>query len=107
MPPAASLLRAWVIRTLKWRWTTRVIVVPGLDAERGGPVRFMRHPNYLAVAVEMIALPLVHGAWISALVFSALNAALMVVRIRAEEAALGRHGRYREVFDLGGEEEST
>ncbi len=96
----ASLLRAWVIRTLAWRWTTRVIVVPGLPAIRRGPFRLMRHPNYLAVALEIVALPLVHGAWRSALVFSALNAALMVVRIRSEERALAEHGAYREIFDL-------
>lgn len=99
----ASALRAWVIHTLSWRWTTRVIVVPGLPAIRSGPFRWIRHPNYLAVALEIVALPLAHGAWRSALLFSALNAALMVVRIRSEERALAEHAAYRDVFDLASE----
>lgn len=85
---ASQGLRWWVIRTLGWSWTTRVIVVPGMERVRRGPFRWLRHPNYLAVAVEGAALPLVHGAWITALVFTALNAALMLVRIRCEEEAL-------------------
>ena len=62
----------------------------------GGPYRFLRHPNYLAVVLEMAAVPLIHGAWLTALVFSALNAALLAHRIPAEERALGR--AYAEVF---------
>jgi methyltransferase len=54
-----------------------------------GPYRYIRHPNYVAVVLEMACTPLIHGAWITALVFSAANAVLLAVRIRAEEAALG------------------
>ncbi|HZX93728.1 MAG TPA: isoprenylcysteine carboxylmethyltransferase family protein [Myxococcales bacterium] len=86
----AQGLRWWAISALGWRWNVRVIVVPGEAPVRRGPYRFLRHPNYLAVAAEMLCVPLVHGAWICALVFSALNAALLRVRIRAEERALGR-----------------
>lgn len=95
---AAMALRAWVLRTLGERWTTRVIVLPGEAAIAGGPYRYVRHPNYLAVVLEIFALPLVHGAWLTALVFSLLNGALLAVRIRAEEAALTRASHYQEVF---------
>ncbi|WP_406447684.1 hypothetical protein OG782_02235 [Streptomyces sp. NBC_00876] len=85
---AAQALRWWCIRTLGHRWNTRVIVVAGLPLETGGPYRLLRHPNYVAVAAEGLALPLVHGAWVTAVLFTVLNAALMAVRIRCEETAL-------------------
>lgn len=84
----AQALRYWCIATLGPRWNVRVIVVPGMTLATDGPYRFLRHPNYLAVVVEMIALPLVHTAWLTAIVFSLLNAAMLTVRIRVEEAAL-------------------
>jgi methyltransferase len=65
-----------------------VIVVPGLPLVSAGPYRFLRHPNYVAVVVEGIALPLVHTAWVTALTFTLLNAGLLLVRIRTENAAL-------------------
>lgn len=85
---ASQALRWWCIGTLGRRWNTRVIVVPGLPPVTGGPYRLMRHPNYVAVVVEGIALPLVHAAWITALVFTVLNAGLLAVRIRVEDRAL-------------------
>lgn len=85
----AQGLRAWVIATLGERWNVRIIVVPGAAPITGGPYRYLRHPNYTAVIAEMVALPMIHGAWLTALVFSALNAAVLAVRIRAEEEALG------------------
>lgn len=85
---ATQALRWWCIATLGPRWNTRVIVVPGLPLVTGGPYRFLSHPNYVAVVLEGIALPLVHGAWVTALVFTVLNAALLTVRIRVENAAL-------------------
>ena len=81
-------LRWWCITTLGRRWNTRVIVVPGLAPVTGGPYRFLRHPNYVAVVVEGVALPLVHLAWVTAMVFTVLNAVLLRVRIRTEDAAL-------------------
>ena len=84
----AQVLRWWCIRTLGPRWNTRVIIVPGLAPVRGGPYRWLRHPNYVAVALEGLALPLIHTAWLTALAFTILNAAMMVVRIRVENAAL-------------------
>lgn len=86
---AAQVLRWWCIATLGPRWNVRVIVVPGLAPVTTGPYRWLRHPNYLAVIVEIAALPLVHGAWLTALAFSALNAGLLAARIRSEETALG------------------
>ncbi len=88
----AQGLRWWSIRTLGPRWNTRVVVVPGMPLVTGGPYRFARHPNYVAVVVEGVALPLVHSAWITAIVFSVLNIPLLAVRLRAEERALGRTG---------------
>jgi len=85
----AQGLRYWAIASLGDRWNVRVIVVPGEVPVARGPYRFLRHPNYLAVAVEIIALPLVHGAYLTAIVFSTLNAALLRLLIRTEEAALG------------------
>ena len=85
----AQALRWWTIVALGPRWNVRIIVVPGLAPVTTGPYRWLRHPNYLAVIVEIAALPLVHGAWLTALVFTVLNAGLLAARIRTEEAALG------------------
>ncbi len=84
----SQALRWWCIATLGRRWNTRVIVVPGLAPVTGGPYRLLRHPNYVAVVVEGAALPLVHACWWTALGFTVLNAALLTVRIRCENAAL-------------------
>jgi methyltransferase len=88
---AAQALRYWAIATLGPRWNVRVIVVPGEPVVTSGPYRWLRHPNYSAVVLEGVAIPLVHGAWLSALVFSALNALLLRTRIRVEERALTEH----------------
>lgn len=80
--------RIWVLRTLGPRWTTRIIVVPGERLVIGGPYRFVRHPNYVVVAAEIAVLPLVFGLWELAIIFSLLNAAMMWVRISAENLAL-------------------
>jgi methyltransferase len=86
---ASQALRWWCIATLGPRWNTRVIVVPGLPLVSRGPYRWIPHPNYVAVVVEGIALPLVHTAWITALGFTVLNAILLLgFRIPAEERAL-------------------
>lgn len=86
---ASQGLRWWCIGTLGPRWNTRVIVVPGLPLIDRGPYRWLRHPNYLAVVAEGVALPLVHSAWITALTFTVLNAILLLrFRIPVEERAL-------------------
>jgi methyltransferase len=85
---AAQGLRWWCITTLGRQWNTRVVVIPGAVRVADGPYRFVSHPNYVAVIAEGVALPLVHTAWITALVFSMLNAALLRTRIKVEDAAL-------------------
>jgi methyltransferase len=87
---ASQGLRWWCITTLGPRWNTRVIVVPGVPLVASGPYRFLSHPNYVAVVVEGVALPLVHAAWVTALVFTVANAALLRVRLHAENEALSR-----------------
>jgi methyltransferase len=85
---SANGLRWWCIATLGPRWSARVIVMPGQPLVRAGPYRWFRHPNYVAVIVEGAALPLVGSAWITALTFTVLNAALLTVRVRCEGRAL-------------------
>lgn len=87
---AMQALRLWVQATLGRRWTTRIVVLHGMPLVRNGPYRFSDHPNYLAVAAEVAALPLAFGMTGYALVFSILNVAMLTVRIRAEDRALGR-----------------
>ena len=81
-------LRFAAIRSLGDRWHVRIWVVPGMPLVRDGPYRWLRHPNYLAVVVELIAAPLMFGAWRTALGISALNLVALAIRIRAEEQAL-------------------
>lgn len=86
-----QLGRLWIIRSLGHQWNTRIIVVPGMTLSRRGPYRWRRlpHPNYLLVAVEGVAIPLVHSAWITAGAFAILNAVLLIgYRIPAEDRAL-------------------
>ena len=85
---AAQGLRWWCISTLGHQWNTRVVVVPGAGRVTGGPYRYVPHPNYVAVVAEGIALPLVHSAWITVVVFTALNAILLRTRITCENRAL-------------------
>ncbi len=85
----AQALRYWAVAALGVRWNTRVLVWPGLPPVTSGPYRLLRHPNYLAVVLEMAAVPLVYGAWLTALVFSLGNLLLLRIRIRSEEEALG------------------
>ena len=87
---AAQGLRWWCITTLGHQWNTRVVVIPDASRVTGGPYRLLPHPNYVAVVLEGFALPLVHTAWITALTFTALNAALLTTRIRVENEALAR-----------------
>ncbi|MEN3976032.1 isoprenylcysteine carboxylmethyltransferase family protein [Emcibacter sp. SYSU 3D8] len=87
---ALQLLRVWVLVTLGPRWTTRIIVLPGAPLVRRGPYRFLSHPNYCVVAGEIMVLPLVFGLGWYGVVFTLLNAAVLTIRIRAENRALAR-----------------
>jgi methyltransferase len=85
----AQLGRYWVISTLGPYWNTRILIVPGGQRVTRGPYRFLSHPNYVVVACEVLTGPLIFGAWVTAILFSLLNAALLLgVRIPAEERAL-------------------
>ena len=87
---AIEVFRIWVLATLGPRWTTRIIVLPGAPLVRRGPYRFVNHPNYLVVVLEIAVLPLVFGLWQVAVIFSLLNAAVLTIRIRAEDRTLRR-----------------
>ena len=90
----AMALRYWAVSALGERWNTRLLVVPGDPAVVSGPYRYVRHPNYVAVTIELCALPLLHTAWATALLASAANAILLARRIPREEAALVRFADY-------------
>jgi methyltransferase len=95
---AATALRLWVIASLGQEWNVKGVVAPGMRVVSGGPYRWLRHPNYLAVVVEFACLPLACGAYLEAVLLSAGNAAVLVPRVRAEEAILDRVPGYREAF---------
>ena len=80
--------RGWIIAALGSRWTTRIIVVPGETLVDEGPYKFFRHPNYMVVAGEIFILPMAFGLWWYAILFTALNAAMLYWRIRSEDEAL-------------------
>lgn len=86
-----ELARAWVMTSLGPRWTTRIIIVPDAPLVQTGPYRFVDHPNYWVVIAEIAVLPLIFGLWQVALIFSLLNAAVLTVRIRAENGALNAY----------------
>lgn len=86
----AQVFRLWILLSLGGRWTTRIITVPGERLVTRGPYRYMRHPNYALVAVEMPLLPLVFGLWELALVFGLLNLAMLAWRLRVENDALAQ-----------------
>lgn len=85
-----EIARLWVLATLGRRWTTRIVVLPNAPLVRRGPYRLVNHPNYAVVVAEIAVLPLVFGLWRIALIFTLLNAAVLTVRIREENRALGR-----------------
>ena len=85
-----QILRFWVLATLRERWTTRIIVLPGAPLVKAGPYRFLNHPNYAVVVGEIAILPLVFGLPWYALAFSILNGIVLFIRITAENTALER-----------------
>ncbi len=95
---AATALRWWSIHELGPSWNVRAVVPDDLRPVTSGPYRFVRHPNYLAVALEMWALPMAGGAWRSAMILSSLNALVLWPRIRAEERLLMAVPGYDEAF---------
>ena len=94
----ANALRFWVIATLGVHWNVRVVPSMPLGVVTSGPYRFVRHPNYVAVFVELVALPLVHGAYLTAIAGAALHVVILQRRIRLEEATLMADAGYRAAF---------
>lgn len=88
----STVVRWWCVATLGKHWNPRLIVIPNAPLIQGGPYRWIHHPNYTAVIAEVAALPLVHSAWVTVIVFSVANALVLTVRIRTENTALGYHG---------------
>lgn len=85
---ASQGLRWWCISTLGQRWNTLVVIIPGMPAITSGPYKWFKHPNYVAVVIEGLALPLVGFAWRTALIFSVLNFFVLKARLKSENAAL-------------------
>jgi methyltransferase len=94
----AGLLRWWVIRTLGQHWNVRIVDSTRLGVVDDGPYRWVRHPNYVAVALELAALPLVHSAWLTALAAGGANALVLRRRVAAEEAVLLADPEYRRLM---------
>ena len=94
----AQVLRLWCLMSLGKFWNTKIIILPGADVIRKGPYKFIRHPNYLIVTTELLILPLLFGAYFTAIVFSLLNLWMLSVRIPAEEKALKEATNYEEQF---------
>lgn len=95
---AANVVRWWVIRTLGEHWNVQVMNSTGMGVVTTGPFRYVRHPNYAAVFVEMLALPLIHCAWITAFVGSAAHIVVLSQRLTTEERVLFSDARYREAM---------
>ena len=92
--------RIWCLTSLGKFWNTKIIILPGADVVRKGPYKWVRHPNYLIVTIELLVLPLLFGAYFTAILYSLLNMWMLSVRIPAEEKALKEATNYREEFSL-------
>jgi methyltransferase len=95
---AGQVLRYLSMKALEWRWTLPIMTVPGMPVVDTGIYRYLRHPNWLGVILEIAALPLIHGAFLTAIVFSLLNALLITQRIDREETALSEDNNYTDIM---------
>jgi len=95
---AATALRIWTLRTIGGAWNVRVVRPDATAVVTGGPYRWIRHPNYLAVIVEIAALPLFHGAWLSLVGLTILNAVVLAIRIPTEERVLAELPAWRDAM---------
>lgn len=96
---AGQALRYAAIKTLGWRWSVRIVTIPDSPAVQLGIYRYLKHPNYMGVALEILAMPLLHSAYITAIIFSIANGLILKVRIQAEEQALAENNHYEEAFE--------
>ncbi|MGM0873922.1 MAG: isoprenylcysteine carboxyl methyltransferase family protein [Bacillota bacterium] len=95
-----QLIRYWSVFSLGNYWNTKIIIVPNEQVVSKGPYQYMRHPNYVVVAVEILLIPLLFQAYVTALLFTLLNFVMMTIRIPTEEKALQKHTNYHEAFNL-------
>lgn len=91
----AAGLRVWVIRTMRTHWNVEVMASAPLGVVTDGPYRFIRHPNYLAVVLELVAIPMIHGAWLTAIAGTLANAWVLAKRLEVEERVLLSDPRYQ------------
>ena len=96
----AQVARIWCLTSLGKFWNTKIIILPGADVVQKGPYKWVRHPNYIIVTTELLVLPLLFGAYFTAILFSLLNLWMLSVRIPAEEKALKEATNYKETFSL-------
>ncbi|KAA0964833.1 isoprenylcysteine carboxyl methyltransferase [Sporosarcina sp. ANT_H38] len=96
----AQVARIWCLASLGKFWNTKIIILPGADVVQKGPYKWVRHPNYIIVTTELLVLPLMFGAYITAIIFTLLNAWMLSVRIPAEEKALKEATNYSKKFSL-------
>lgn len=96
----AQVARIWCLTSLGKFWNTKIIILPGADVVQKGPYKWVRHPNYVIVTTELLVLPLMFGAYLTAIIFTLLNVWMLSVRIPAEEKALKDATNYREKFSL-------
>lgn len=93
-----QIMRFWVISSLGKYWNTKILVLPNVNVIRKGPYRFIKHPNYVVVTLELIVVPLLFGAYFTAILFTILNLLMLSVRIPAEEKALNELTEYEGSF---------
>lgn len=93
-----QIARIWCLSSLGRYWNTKILILPGAQVVRRGPYKYIKHPNYVIVTIEILLLPLLFQAYVTAVVFTFLNAAMLSVRIPAEERALKRSTNYSEAF---------
>jgi methyltransferase len=94
----AQTVRVWALLSLGRFWNTKIIVLPNAEVVLNGPYRYIKHPNYLVVAVELAVIPLLFGAYLTAIIFSIVNAIMMFIRIPEEEYALQNLTEYSYCF---------
>lgn len=93
-----QVIRYWAVFSLGYFWNTRIIIIPNTDVVSKGPYRFLKHPNYLVVALEILCIPLLFNAFLTSILFTFTNVLLMKVRIPVEERALGKNTNYVNAF---------
>lgn len=96
---ATQAIRIWALTSLGKYWNTKIIVLPNANIIRRGPYRFIKHPNYIIVSVELVVIPLLFDAYLTAVLFTLLNILLLSIRIPAEEKALKQLTEYENDFE--------